>query len=597
MRNSSVTEKIKCQKIDKYFYRSPEGKILKYSHYCIEKNCKTESSYNYENLKPIYCVKHKLEKMVNVKSGHKLCKDCEKGYLNKCNTPKCKYTIKNYKNSTRYMKLKIIKYLKENYIAFYMCRICSEIVDKEHFDTEEHINKFNSACKIKIDKSLEESFITIKCKFIDTRYNYIYTDLYFKKHIKDIILKNINTNKFYKSYIHKKNILEFNQGKRDPMYISERHDSNDILYDIENIEHLEENKERNLKPYLIKYSSMDYDYKIKKMYQDIDKVNFKESGNSIYYINSSGCDIHILECELLKGSNYNFEKIPKIFYNSKVISVIKNKDQKCFIYNYIRKFLNNVNKHQDRVSVKDKEIVRKLEEELNFNFDNIKIKDLSKIENLLETNIYVYTCDKNLKNRLPVYKSDKNYEKFLDLLLYEEHYMNIKNISRFFFPNENNKIYFCRNCCNKMYSQKKFIEHQQFCETNKTQLLLPSQNKYLQFKNLQNTIQHNFICYADIESQMIFNDNVYEHEHLMSGYYLHCIDPKYSKKVKLFDNLEDFRDNLINELDYIKNVNKYKLNFDIDMNNFNKKEFDKVKSCKHCDQKFNENYNNRKINL
>ena len=40
MRNSSVTEKIKCQKIDKYFYRSPEGKILKYSHYCIEKVAK-----------------------------------------------------------------------------------------------------------------------------------------------------------------------------------------------------------------------------------------------------------------------------------------------------------------------------------------------------------------------------------------------------------------------------------------------------------------------------------------------------------------------------------------------------------------------------
>ena len=83
----------------------------------------------------------------------------------------------------------------------------------------------------------------------------------------------------------------------------------------------------------------------------------------------------------------------------------------------------------------------------------------------------------------------------------------------------------------------------------------------------------------------------------MSGYYLHCIDSKYSKKVKLFNNLEDFRDNLINELDYIKNINKNKLNFDIDMKNFNKKEFDKVKSCKHCNQKFEEDYNNRKITL
>ena len=69
-------------------------------------------------------------------------------------------------------------------------------------------------------------------------------------------------------------MLEFNHGQADPMYISEKHDSNNILYDIENIEHLEENKERNLKPYLIKYSSSDYDYKIKKMYEDIEKINF-----------------------------------------------------------------------------------------------------------------------------------------------------------------------------------------------------------------------------------------------------------------------------------------------------------------------------------
>ena len=138
------------------------------------------------------------------------------------------------------------------------------------------------------------------------------------------------------------------------MYISERHDSNNILSDVQNIENLEKNEERNLKPYLIKNSSSDYNYKIKKMYEDLSKVNFKESGDSIYYMNSSGCHIHISECELLKGSNYNFENIPKIFYTSRVISIIKNKDEKCFIYNYIRKFLNNVNKHQDRVSLKDK---------------------------------------------------------------------------------------------------------------------------------------------------------------------------------------------------------------------------------------------------
>ena len=68
----------------------------------------------------------------------------------------------------------------------------------------------------------------------------------------------------------------------------------------------------------------------------------------------------------------------------------------------------------------------------------------------------------------------------------------------------------------------------------------------------------------------------------MSGYYLHCINPKYSKKVKLFDKLEDFIDNLIDELDYIKNINENNLNFSIDMKKFNKKEFYEVDKCKHC---------------
>ena len=110
-----------------------------------------------------------------------------------------------------------------------------------------------------------------------------------------------------------------------------------------------------------------------------------------------GCDIKITECELLHGSQYNFGKIPKIFYNRKVINIIKNTDEKCFLYCYIRKYLNAVNKHAERVSLKDKEFVKQLEEELEYNFDNVKIKDLDQIENLLETNIYVYSCDKKIQ--------------------------------------------------------------------------------------------------------------------------------------------------------------------------------------------------------
>ena len=595
-----VTEKVQCQKIDKYYFRKPVGdnfKILKYSQYCRRKNCKTESSYNYESIKkPKYCFKHKKEDMVNVKRGHKLCQICKSSYKKQCVSKHCKYTIEKYKTQSKYMKLKTIDYLKETRQEFYLCRLCGQIVKKEHFDSQEHINHFNTVCNIEINTSFENSFITIKCQFFDNRYNYIYTDLYFKKYIKNIILENIDPRQYYKSYILKRNMLNFNYNV-ELQYYSDKFNSNNIINDINNIENLEKNDEY-LKPYLIKNNTDDYNYDLDKMYEDLDKVNFIKSGNSITYINHMSCNIKITECDLIRGSEYNFENIPKLFYNSKVINIIKNKDEKCFIYCYIRKFLNPVNKHSERISLKDKDICNKLEEELEYNFDNVEIKQLSKIENLLETNIYVYSCDKNLKNKIPIYESNKNYEKILDLLLFENHYMNIKRIDLFFNPNTSNKKYFCRSCCNSFFSEIKYKDHIQFCDTKNTKILLPSKNKYLDFRNIKNTIQYNFIAFADIESYMLYNnEKISNHEHLMSGYYLHCLDEKYSKKVQLFEKLEDFRDNLIKELDYIENINENILNYEIDMSTFNQKEFDDVKICKYCNHNFVNKFNGRKIIL
>ena len=198
-----------------------------------------------------------------------------------------------------------------------------------------------------------------------------------------------------------------------------------------------------------------------------------------------------------------------------------------------------------------------------------------------------------MKEKIPVYKSDKNFEKFLDLLLFENHYMLIKNIDRFFYPNVKNKSYFCRLCCNTFFSQKKYDEHSQFCNSNKTMILMPSTKKYLKLYNWQNTIKHNFICYADIESHMEYNDNKYDHKNLMSGYYLDCVDKRYSKKVELFDKLEDLRDNSINELDYIEKINKTVLNYKIDMSTFDQKKYDETVVCPYCNYKFDDV--NRKV--
>ena len=137
--------------------------------------------------------------------------------------------------------------------------------------------------------------------------------------------------------------------KSELHHYSDKFNSNNILNDINKIEILEKN-DYYMKPYLIKSNTDDYNYDIDKMYEDLDKINLNKTGDSIKCIHNMGCDLKISECQLLHGNQFDFEKIPKIFYNSKVIHVIKNKDEKCFIYCYIRKYLNAVTKHAERVS-------------------------------------------------------------------------------------------------------------------------------------------------------------------------------------------------------------------------------------------------------
>ena len=96
--------------------------------------------------------------------------------------------------------------------------------------------------------------------------------------------------------------------------------------------------------------------------------------------------------------------------------------------------------------------------------------------------------------------------------------------------------------------------------------------------------------YSDIESYMVYNDNKNDHKHLMSGYYLDCVDKRYSKKVQLLDKLEDFRDSLMSELDYIEKIYKTVLNHRIDMSTFDQKKYDETVICPYC------NYNFTKVN-
>ena len=71
-----------------------------------------------------------------------------------------------------------------------------------------------------------------------------------------------------------------------------------------------------------------------------------------------------------------------------------------------------------------------------------------------------------------------------------------------------------------------------------------------------------------------------------------CRNDKFTKQVQIFDNLDEYCENLKNELKYIEKTNDKHLNYKIDM-----KKFDNTTHCEYCNYKFDKDYNNRKIEL
>ena len=107
------------------------------------------------------------------------------------------------------------------------------------------------------------------------------------------------------------------------------------------------------------------------------------------------------------------------------------------LFSYIRKYLNPIDINPSRITKKDIEICKELMDEHNFDFENVSIDEIDKIEDFLKCNIYIFGCNKNFNSKKIIKKSLKNYDKNLDLLLIDNinHYILIKDINLFISNN------------------------------------------------------------------------------------------------------------------------------------------------------------------
>ena len=117
--------------------------------------------------------------------------------------------------------------------------------------------------------------------------------------------------------------------------------------------------------------------------------------SSIMTIQNSRLIVKISECDIFSAGN-EIDKIPEMFFKKRNLLIMKNDDNKCFLYCYIRKFKNIVTKNVSRITKKDLLIAEKIIDECDMDFENVSLDELDKIENFLEVNIIFLGVTKNL---------------------------------------------------------------------------------------------------------------------------------------------------------------------------------------------------------
>ena len=349
----------KGYKLNRYFYMDSNQNILKYKKYCIISDCEKNASFNYKDLKdPIYCNTHKLDGMINVKKS-----DVDK----------------------------------------YNCLLCNKYIPKDHYFCKEHINNFENNISIKTKDSIKKKFVDLILHFHIINKNYFYKDLYFKDYLKEIIIKNCENDKNYKITLYK-----FNQAlvkNHDLKYWVEKYILENIN-DINNIDKLKIKNNKNDSDLINIGNSEIPNCNSEDNLEELNSLSMHEDyDSSIMTIQNSRLIVKISECDIFSAGN-EIDKIPEIFFKKRNLLIMKNDDDKCFLYCYIRKFKNVTINNTSRITKKDLLIVEEIIDKRNMDFENVSLNELDKIENLLEVNIHIFGCNKKFNSKKVMRKTN-----------------------------------------------------------------------------------------------------------------------------------------------------------------------------------------------
>ena len=170
------------------------------------------------------------------------------------------------------------------------------------------------------------------------------------------------------------------------------------INDIDNIDKLKIKNNRNDLDLINIGNSEIPNHNAEDNLEELNILSSTKIDSSIMTIQNSRLIAKISECDIFSGGNI-IDKIPEISFKKRNLLIIKNDDNKCFLYCYIRKFKNVVTNNLSRISKKYLIIAEEIIDECNMDFGNVSLDELDKIEKLLECNIHIFGCNKKFNSK------------------------------------------------------------------------------------------------------------------------------------------------------------------------------------------------------
>ena len=316
-------------------------------------------------------------------------------------------------------------------------------------------------------------------------------------------------------------------------------------------------------------------------------------------------ELHTVSYRPLRGNTWI--PLPKELADKKAIINMKNKDNKCFMWNVLRA-LNPTNNHPERI---DKEL---MEKEDNLNMEGIEypvsLKDIDRFEKQNpEISITVLGFNENDKV-YPLRSSEYIYNRKhnIILLLIErdgvKHYCLVKNPSRLLSKQisaHREGTHICFRCLNPFWSHKSLEKHWEYCKNHEAvKINMPEKGTILKFKHHERSEKVPFIIYADTEAlikemqncdpnpQNSYTKKYQKHEPISFSYYIKSFDDNvYESKLRKYtgeDAMEKFVEWIEEDVKDIANIPDVEMIFGSN----ELKQFDEATKCWICNEEFDD---------